>query len=137
MELVDTPSKLVETPSKLGDHGTNIVEESNFFVKPEEIGAGAHGQVFFVKTPQGGTSLVVKRQWIRSPGNIHDKAYNELRIAQELNKLRCDHFVAIVDWYKIRESTFVPDQEKSVARDSQVMHYILEYGESTLFDKKK
>jgi len=68
-----------------------------------------------------------------SPSNVTDKAYRELRIFEELNKLKEkseyfpnkeSNFVNFFDWWKVRDD---------MSRD-HVMHYVMEYAESTLND---
>ncbi len=119
----------LNTPSKLGAHGVDIVVNKKYQVKDQNE-QGRHSDVFFVETPERGTNLAVKKQFIKSPFNHKDRAYRELRIFQAIQTLGSPNFVSIVDWYKVKSDG------KFESAEDQYMHYVLEYAGTTLAQLK-
>lgn len=128
-------SKLTSTPSKLGSHGTDQMI-SKFIPQDLDSASGKHGEVFFVYTPRRTTTLAVKRQPIREPHKISDKAYRELRILQQLSKLNSKNFISIVDWFKVHDlnaSQSILNRTPGGKNYYQYfMHYVLEFAGTTL-----
>jgi serine/threonine protein kinase len=100
-----------------------------------ETDEGKHATVdFATRTPS--SKYAIKNQIIQSPANIADKAYRELKILEELNKLKDNeayypnkdtNFISVIDWWKAKH-----DETKE-----PIMHYVLEYADLTLADIKK
>lgn len=67
--------------------------------------SSSHGDVLIV-TEHGATQkFAIKRQRVRRPHHLHaERAYRELRIAQQLHRLasaqQCANYVQIVEWFK-------------------------------------
>lgn len=124
---------LTDTPTKLGENGINKIG-SSYLLLEKDSASGKHADVFFISTPNRNTELAVKRQYVHSPANRKDRTYRELRILHSLSQLSCEHFVSMIDWFKVRNED---DKENEGDCDDQVMHYVMEYVDLTLNDLKE
>jgi len=89
---------------------------------------GKHASVLFGTYSPVQMKFAIKKQVIRSPRNINDRSYRELKILEQLSSLRqskyypCDtNFVDYIDWFKVNEG-------------SQYMNYVLGCEDNNLSD---
>ena len=93
-------ARLIATPEA---DGTALVRAR--YVDAANGVSSSHGDVLIV-TEHGATQkYAIKRQRVRRPHHLHaERAYRELRIAQQLNRLataqKCANFVQIIEWFK-------------------------------------
>src|SRR5690554_3603879 len=119
---------LTDTPTKLGENGINKIGSSYLLLEKDSV-SGKHGEVLSISTPNRNTELAIKIQDVHSPANRKDRTYRELRILHSLSRLSCEHFVSMIDWFKVRK---YDDKENEDDSDDQVMHYVMEYVDLTL-----
>ncbi len=96
-DLYHTPSKLLSTT-----HSAYELR-SKYTLKSVSDAQGYQSDVFFMTTPNEKIkTFAVKKQHIKSPRNTMDRVYREFQIIRHLSKLpHCNHFVSMVDWFKI------------------------------------
>jgi serine/threonine protein kinase len=121
---------LLKSPKELS---TEILKHKKFKLNGKSA-AGKHATVdFATRTPS--SKYAIKNQFIKSPANIADRAYRELKILEELNTLKekeyypnkDSNFISVLDWWKAKDD----DTEEPI------MHYVLECADITLADVKQ
>lgn len=130
---------LLESPDALKSSTDQQLKEQRFQLV-KKTASGKHGNVLFATQPRTPTpntpgpnpiAFAIKKQLIKSPHNLEDRAYREVFILQQLNKLQNkknyypleSNYVGFVNWFKGKE-------------DDQYMHYVLECADFTLFELK-
>jgi len=100
---------LIKTPKR--GNVTNILKQKRINILPhEKTMNGKHASVVFGNYSPMQKKFAIKKQVIRSPRNINDRSYRELKILEQLSTLKgskyypCDtNFVDFVDWFKVSE----------------------------------
>jgi hypothetical protein len=95
------------------DESTVIINKQRYKIKEDQSDGGRHSTVMFAsKTPDSNDrrkEFAIKKQLIKSPVNLADRAYREVFILQQLNKLKenrefypsgVTNFVDLVEWFK-------------------------------------
>lgn len=95
------------------DESSTIINKQRYKIDIDQADGGRHSTIMFAsKTPDSTNrrkEFAIKKQVIKSPVNLSDRAYREVFILQQLNKLkeRSDYypsgltnFVDLVEWFK-------------------------------------
>jgi len=92
---------------------TAILAKQHYKVNTDVSDGGRHSTILFASKSPGSTEkrkeFAIKKQIIKSPVNLADRAYREVYILQQLNKLKNNrefypsgvtNFVDLVEWFK-------------------------------------